>query len=67
MGVVAAFLLMKKPKDSVFEKTASDAPQIMQSQATAKSQPSILPDSAVRIPLPSPELPELSRDVIPMH
>lgn len=71
VGVVllAAFGLLKRSDERVSEKAVPASASVVvdspETEAVSQSVPKA--DSSVRIPLPTPELPELSRDLVPMH
>ena len=67
-ALAVVFLLVRRSDEGASVKgSVSDVSQVVELQETVRSQPVSASDSSARIPLPTPELPSLSRDLIPMY
>ncbi len=68
MVVLAAFLLVRETEEEVaLEASSPSVSQVVEFQETGRSQSVPAADSSSRIPLPEPELPELTASLVPTH
>lgn len=68
VGIVAAFLLVKETKSDVaLEATPAPVSHGQKNESMAPTQTAGTVDSSGRIPLPNPEVPKVTPELVPVH